>query len=96
VNPDTGEAETPAHPRAGAWRRDLDNRIAGYERQLDREYEIDNRIAVMTPAEKDALLKVYLQGDKGVAQPTKLRSLRSRLESGDPISRAEARGYRSW
>jgi hypothetical protein len=96
VNPDTGEAETPAHPRAGTWRRDLDNRIAGYERQLDREYEIEEKIAVMTPAEKDALLKVYLQGDKGVAQPTKPRSLRSRLESGTPISRAEARGYRSW
>jgi hypothetical protein len=68
VNPDTGEAETPAHPRAGTWRRDLDYKIEQYERRMDRERDVEDRIALMSPAEKDAALKaVYLagQGERG-------------------------------
>ena len=63
MNPDTGEAETPAHPRAGTWRRDLDYKIEQYERRMDRERDVEDRIALMSPAEKDAALKaVYLAG----------------------------------
>lgn len=103
MNPDTGVAETPVHELATRWRRDLDYKIDRYERSMDREREIEEEIAAMTPEQKDAALKaVYLverqgkQATRGVldAQPSHdSRSLMGRLVSGLPISRAEARRY---
>jgi hypothetical protein len=54
VNPDTGEAETPAHFTALAWRRDLDYKIARYEQAEDRRKEAEERAIRQTHAERAA------------------------------------------
>jgi hypothetical protein len=104
VNPDTGEAETPAHYKALSWRRDLDSKIEHALRAKDRELDIEDKIADMTPEEKDNLLKVYLSQDKGIARQgtftarpsNEPQSLMGKFLGGEPISRAQARGSRFW
>jgi hypothetical protein len=43
MNPDSGAAETPAHPVAMSWRRDLDYRLSQYERAEDRRLAEEER-----------------------------------------------------
>jgi hypothetical protein len=103
VNPDTGEAETPAHPRAGTWRRDLDWKVGQALLREDREFDIDEEIAAMTPAEMTAALKAVFmaerdrtasrQGTWGARPSNEPRSLMGRLTSGLPISAAQARRH---
>jgi hypothetical protein len=105
MNPDTGEAETPVHGRALSWRRNLDHKIDQYERTLDRELDVEERIALMSPAEKDAALKALYMADPP-RTPATMRDgdrldfgpnrsfLMRRLTSGQPISRSEARNAR--
>jgi hypothetical protein len=64
MNPDTGVAETPAHPRALSWRQDLDWKLNQALQKIDREWAVEDRIAAMTPAQMAAALKtVALQED---------------------------------
>jgi hypothetical protein len=105
VNPDTGEAETPVHGRALSWRRDLDYKIDQYERKMDRERDVDEKIAAMTPAEKDDMIKAALLQQSGGpfaglrnnqtldAQPNSRSPLMRRLTSGQPISRGDLRKW---
>ena len=54
MNPDSGEAETPAHPTALCWRRVLDYKIARYEQAEDRRKEDEERALRQTHAEREA------------------------------------------
>jgi hypothetical protein len=100
MNCDTGEAETPAHPRAIQWRRDLDYAVARYEKQHDRELDVEEKIAAMTPAEKDAMIKQAMLAEQPVnynsfdAKPNMRSPIMQALKSGRPISRAEAKRRR--
>jgi hypothetical protein len=109
MNPDTGIAETPAHPRALSWRQDLDWKLDQALQRIDREWAVEDRIAAMTPAEMAAALKaVALQEDGSAvrqaiglperggfnARPSRNpSSLMGRMIAGEPISRGEAKRY---
>jgi hypothetical protein len=54
MNGDTGEAETPAHPTAIMWRRDLDYKVNRYEAREDARKEAEERALRQTHAERAA------------------------------------------
>ena len=111
MNPDTGEAETPVHLKATSWRRNLDHLLRRADAAADREWEIEDRIASMTPAERDAMLKQAMldeqaasggpfngMGNNGSydAKPNMRSPMMQALKSGRPISRGELGRGRSW
>jgi hypothetical protein len=109
VNPDTGEAETPVHQKALYWRRNLDNLLRNADRQQDREWEAEEKIAAMTPEQKDDMLKKTLLAERGEpgngfasmrsnevyeAKPNMRSPIMQALASGRPL--AGELGRRTW
>jgi hypothetical protein len=52
MNPDSGAAETPAHPVAMSWRRDLDYKIERWEAREERRLAEEERALKQTHAER--------------------------------------------
>ena len=52
MNPDSGAAETPAHPCALSWRRDLDYKLSQYERAEDRRLAEEERALKLTQQQR--------------------------------------------